>query len=171
MMQRNPGSTANVAGHPIHPILVTLPIGFFVATLLFDFLYWRTGGPNWAAGAIWLLGAGLVGAALAAVAGLVDFLGDRRIRAIRLAWWHAGGNVLLVLIQLFSFWRRYRYGEAAVVPTGLALSVISVVLLGITGWLGGELVFRHRVAVYDDEAATADRVATETPTRPATRLR
>ena len=76
MQTRNPVSSANLMGHPLHPILITLPIGLF---------------------------AGLIGAALAAVTGLIDFLGDRRIRALGDAWQHAIGNVILVLIQLFSF--------------------------------------------------------------------
>jgi uncharacterized membrane protein len=150
MPTRNPVSSANLMGHPLHPILITLPIGLFVATLLFDLIFWRTGTETWATGALWLLGAGLIAAALAAVAGLIDFLGDPRIRAIGDAWQHAIGNVILVLVQLFSFYQRYRYGTSAVVPLGLSLSVVAVCIMGFTGWKGGELVFRHRVAVYDE---------------------
>src|SRR5262245_2793844 len=106
---RNPVSTANLAGHPLHPILVTLPIGLFVGVLLLDIVYWRGANPAFFTAGLWLLGAGLVGAALAAVTGVTDVLGDRRVRALREVWWHAGGNVLMVLVQLFSFWRRYRY--------------------------------------------------------------
>jgi uncharacterized membrane protein len=134
-------------GHPLHPILVTLPIGLFAATLLFDLVYWRTGTDTWATGAFWLLGAGLIAAALAAVAGLTDFVGDARIRQISDAWQHAIGNVVLVLLQLFSFYQRYRYGATAVVPLGISLSFISVLLMLFTGWKGGELVFRHRVSL------------------------
>jgi uncharacterized membrane protein len=150
MQTRNPVSSANLMGHPLHPILITLPIGFFVATFLFDILFWQTGNPAFATGAIWLLGAGLVGAVLAAGTGLTDFLGDGRIRAVSDAWQHAIGNVILVLIQLFSFYQRYRYGASAVVPLGLSLSLISVLILLFTGWKGGEMVFRHRIAVYDE---------------------
>ena len=80
---------------------------------------------------------------------MIDFAGDDRVRRIGDAWQHAIGNVILVLIQLFSFYQRYRYGAAAVLPLGLILSLIAVCLMGFTGWKGGELVFRHRVAVYD----------------------
>jgi uncharacterized membrane protein len=147
---RNPVSTANVMGHPLHPILVTLPIGLFGGTFIFDLVFWQTGNDVFARGALWLLGLGLIGAALAAVAGLIDFLGDERIRALGDAWQHAIGNVILVLVQLFSFYHRYRYGSSAVVPLGLSLSVIAVLIMLFTGWKGGELVFRHRVAVYDE---------------------
>ena len=145
----NPVSTANLAGHPLHPILVTLPIGLFSGTLLFDLLFWWKGGEGFATGALWLLGAGLVSAALAAITGLIDFTGDARIRALSDAWHHAIGNVILVVVQLFSFYERYRYGTSAVIPLGLSLSVIAVCIMGFTGWKGGEMVFRHRVAVYD----------------------
>src|SRR4051812_15191775 len=147
MQTRNPVSSANLMGHPLHPILITLPIGLFVATFLFDLIFWQTGNAAIATGALWLLGAGLIAAALAAVAGLVDFLGDRRIRALSDAWQHAIGNVIMVLIQLFSFYERYRYGTSAAVPLGLSLSLVAVLIMLFTGWKGGEMVFRHRVAV------------------------
>lgn len=147
---RNPVSSANFMGHPLHPILITLPIGLFIGTFLCDLVYWWTNNAAFATAGIWILGAGLVGAALAAVAGLIDFLGDGRIRAISDAWQHAIGNVILVLIQLFSFYWRYRYGPTAVVPVGLVLSLVAVGIMVFTGWKGGELVFRHRVAVYDE---------------------
>jgi uncharacterized membrane protein len=150
MQTRNPVSSANVAGHPMHPILITLPIGLFVAVLLLDLIFWQTGDRAFATGAFWLLGAGLIAAALAAITGLIDFLGDRRIRALGDAWQHAIGNVILVLVQLFSFYQRYRYGASAVVPLGLSLSLIAVLIMLFTGWKGGEMVFRHRVAVYDE---------------------
>lgn len=147
---RNPASTANIAGHPLHPLFVTLPIGFFVATFLFDIVYWQTGQDAFATGALWLLGAGILGAVLAAVTGLTDLFGDPRIRDLSDAWHHAIGNVIMVVIQLFSFYERYRYGSSAVVPLGLSLSLVSVLIMLFTGWKGGELVFRHRVAVHDD---------------------
>jgi uncharacterized membrane protein len=150
MQTRNPVSSANVAGHPMHPILITLPIGLFVAVFIFDLVFWQTGNQAFATGSLWLLGAGLIAAALAAVTGLIDFLGDHRIRALGDAWQHAIGNVILVLVQLFSFYQRYRYGTSAVVPLGLSLSLVAVLIMLFTGWKGGEMVFRHRVAVYDE---------------------
>ena len=149
MATRNPVSSANLLGHPLHPILITLPIGFFVATFLFDLIYWNAGTETWANSAQWLLGFGLIAAAIAAAAGLIDFVGDQRIRDLSDAWQHAVGNVVLVLLQLFSFYYRYRHGAAVVIPVGLSLSLVSVLIMLFTGWKGGEMVFRHRVAVYD----------------------
>ena len=147
---RNPQSTAHFMGHPLHPALITIPIGFFLATLLFDVIFWLTGNQAFASGALWLLGVGLLGAALAAVTGLIDFLGDARIRSAGDARQHAIGNVILVLVQLFSFYQRYRYGAAAVVPLGLSLSVLAAAIMAFTGWKGGEMGFRHRIGVHDE---------------------
>src|SRR5262249_10587890 len=121
----NPRSTAKIAGHPIHPIhpmLIPFPIAFFVATFVCDLVYCQAGYGIWATATLWLLGAGLVMAALAAVAGLTDVIGDQRIRALNDAWWHAGGNVIVVLIELYNWYARYQEGAAAIVPKGLILS-------------------------------------------------
>jgi uncharacterized membrane protein len=145
----NPVSSANIFGHPIHPMLIPFPIAFFVATLACDIAFRQTGNPSWLTAATWLLGAGLVMAALAALAGVTDFLGDARIRAIPAAWQHAIGNVIAVLISLFNFYWHHSRSAEAVLPTGLVCSLVVVAILLFTGWMGWEMVYRHRVAVYD----------------------
>jgi uncharacterized membrane protein len=159
----NPKSTASIAGHPIHPMLIPFPIAFFVATFVCDLAYWQTSNGAWATAATWLLGAGLIMAALAAVAGLTDVFGEPRIRALSDVWWHAGGNVLVVLIQLYSFYARYSEGTSAIIPKGLVLSLVVVCILLFTGWKGWEMVYRHRVGVADaierGETAAAPRRA------------
>jgi uncharacterized membrane protein len=90
---------------------------------------------------------GLITAALAAVVGLIDVMGDDRIRNLSDTWFHAGGNVVAVLIELYNWYSRYQYGKEAIVPTGLILSLLVVVILLFTGWKGWEMVYRHRVGV------------------------
>ncbi|TIP03895.1 MAG: DUF2231 domain-containing protein, partial [Mesorhizobium sp.] len=85
-MAHFPRSTAKIGGHPIHPMLIPFPIAFFVATLFCDLVFWGTANPGWVTGSVWLLGAGLIMAALAAVAGLTDVLGDDQVRNLRDAW-------------------------------------------------------------------------------------
>lgn len=148
----NPRSTASIAGHPIHPMLIGFPIAFFVAALGCDIAFWQTANEGWAIASTWLLGAGLVMAALAAVAGIVDFLGDEQIRDISDAWRHGIGNVLLVLIQLYNWYSRYTGGAEAVIPTGLVLSLIVVLGLLYTGWKGWGMIYKHHVAVTDIKA-------------------
>jgi uncharacterized membrane protein len=152
MAQANPKSTAQVAGHPIHPMLIPFPIAFLVATFVSDLAYWWTGEPGWSAASTWLLGAALVMAALAAVAGLIDFLGDAAIRRITAAWHHMIGNVVAVLLSLWNWYRRMQGGEEAVLPLGLVISLVVVCILLYTGWRGWEMVYRHRVAVADERA-------------------
>jgi uncharacterized membrane protein len=143
----NPKSTAQIAGHPIHPMLIPFPIAFFVATFVCDLVFWGTGNGAWPTAALWLLGAGLIMAALAAVAGLTDFLGDPQVRGLNDAWWHAGGNVVAVVIELINWFLRYANGTAAVLPIGLVLSLVVVCILLFTGWKGWDMVYRARVGV------------------------
>jgi uncharacterized membrane protein len=148
----NPQSTAKIAGHPLHPMVVPFPIAFLVGTLVTDLVYTQTTDLFWARASFWLLVAALVTAALAAVLGLTDFLGDARIRALRTATLHMIGNVVAVVLSLVNFWLRYQNGEAGAYPAGLWLSLVVVLLLLFNGWQGGELVFRHRVGVSDEPA-------------------
>jgi uncharacterized membrane protein len=145
----NPKSTASIAGHPIHPMLIPFPIVFFVSTFACDVAFWITGNDIWTVAANGLLGAGIIMAALAAVVGLIDVLGEPRVRALADAWWHAGGNALVVLIELYNWIARYSEGTAAVLPKGLVLSLLCVVILLFTGWKGWEMVYKHRVGIAD----------------------
>jgi uncharacterized membrane protein len=151
MATRNPRTTAKIADHPIHPMLIPFPIAFLVATFVCDLAFWRTGNAAWATASLWLLGAALIMAALAALAGLTDFLGDDRIRDLSAAWHHMIGNVIAVVLSLFNWWRRYDAGEAAVLPTGLLISFLVVLILLYTGWRGWEMVYKDRVGVTDQD--------------------
>ena len=151
MTLQNPKSTAQIAGHPLHPMLIPFPVAFLVSTFACDLVFWRTGNAAWSTAALYLLGAALVMAALAAVAGLTDFLGESRIRDLSAAWHHMIGNVVAVLLSLWNWYRRYELGDSAVVPTGLLISLVVVLILLYTGWRGWEMVYRHKVAVADDQ--------------------
>jgi uncharacterized membrane protein len=145
--QPNPPSTASIAGHPLHPMLVPFPIVCFVGTLATDLAYWRTADIMWANFSAWLLAAGLVFGVLAALAGLTDFLGHRRVRAQAPAWPHMLGNLLVLGLSLVNAFVHSRDAWTSVVPTGLILSALVVLILLVTGWLGWAMVYRHRVGV------------------------
>jgi uncharacterized membrane protein len=146
---RNPRSTASLGGHPIHAMLVPFPMVCFVGALITDAVYWRSMSFIWVTFSVWLLTAGLVGAGLAMIAGVIDFAADRRIRQIRSAWVHALGNGLVIALSLINVFVHSRDGYTAVVPTGIILSGIVVLIMMITGWIGGEMVYRHRIGVAD----------------------
>ena len=138
-------STAQIAGHPIYPMLVPFPIVCFIGTLVTDIAYWRSAQMMWADFSAWLLAIGLVMGALAAIAGLTDFLGNRLIRAQAPAWPHMVGNMVVLLLALLNAFIHTRDAWTSVVPVGLILSVLTVLILPVTGWLGWALVYRHGV--------------------------
>jgi uncharacterized membrane protein len=135
-------ATAQVARHPIHPMLVPFPIACFIGALLTDIAYSVSGEIMWADFSTWLITTGLIMGVLAAIAGLTDFLGNRLIRVQRPAWPHLLGNILVLVISFFNVLVHSRDGWTSVVPWGLTLSVIVVLILPVTGWLGWSLVAR-----------------------------
>ena len=148
------GPGARIGGHPIHPMLVPFPIAFLVGAFACDLAFWGTRTPFWATAALWLIAAALVMGALAALAGLYDFLSQEAIRTIPDAWYHLYGNVFAMVLSLVNLVLREVQGPAsAVLPWGLTLSLIVVLTLLYTGWLGGGLVFRHQCGMIEEEPA------------------
>jgi uncharacterized membrane protein len=154
LFMHNPRSTASIAGHPIHPMLVPIPIACFLGTLVTDLAYWRSLDLQWAVMSSWLLTAGLVVAFFAVIAGLVEFFGDRRIRDLRAVWIHAIGNAIALVLAIVNAFIHSRDGYNSVVPYGLLLSALVVLILVVTGWFGWSMVYRHRVGVLDQEERT-----------------
>jgi uncharacterized membrane protein len=150
-MSSNPRSTVSIAGHPIHPMLVPIPIACFVGTLITDIAYAVTANMQWANMSAWMLAVGLIIGLFAVIAGFVDFLGDRRIRNLRAVWIHAGGNAIALVLAIFNALIHSRDAYTSVVPIGLTLSALTVLILAITGWMGWELVYRHRVGVLETD--------------------
>src|SRR5690349_14845318 len=147
MAETNPKALASVRGHPDHALLVPFPYVCFVGTLLTDLAYWKTADVQWEIFSDWLLLAGLVMAVFAVLAGLIDFLGNRRVRTMSVAWLHVAGNVLAIILAIVNAFVHSRDGYTAIVPTGLTLSFIVVCVLSFTGWIGKTMIYRHRVGV------------------------
>src|SRR5215216_4729242 len=98
MANGNPKSTASIAGHPIHPMLIPFPVVFLVTACVSDLVFWANGNDFWATVSMWLLGAGIVMALAAALFGFADFFGDDRIRRLSDAWQHMIGNLVAVVL-------------------------------------------------------------------------
>jgi uncharacterized membrane protein len=94
-----------------------------------------------------LLVVGVIIGILAAIAGLIDFLSNRLIRSITSAWLHLIGNLVVLILAIFNLLIHTRDAWTSVVPTGLILSIVTVVILPITGWLGWTMVYRYGVGV------------------------
>jgi uncharacterized membrane protein len=140
-------STAQIASHPFHPMLVPMPIVCFIGALVTDIAYALTAEMMWTDISAWLLLVGLVFGVLAAIAGLTDFLGNRRIRSQSPAWPHMIGNLVVLVLAFFNVLVHSRDAWTSVMPTGLILSIVTVLILPITGWLGWAMVYRHGVGV------------------------
>lgn len=139
---------AAIGRHPIHPMLVPLPIGLLVGALLSDLVFWVSPNPIWATASLWLTAAGLVAGLAAAVAGLTDFFGSPAIRELYHARHHLAGNLAVLALAALSVALRLSIGTMdAVLPWGLPISAAIVAMLGYTGWHGGEMVFGHGVGM------------------------
>jgi uncharacterized membrane protein len=143
----HPHSTAQIARHPIHPMLVPFPIVCFIGALVTDIAYVATAEIMWANFSAWLLVIGVIMGVLAGIAGLIDFVSNRRIRAQTPAWPHMLGNVVVLVLAFFNALVHTRDAWTSVYPTGLILSVIVVLILPVTGWLGWTMVYREGVGV------------------------
>ena len=144
----HPRSTARIGGHPIHPMLIPFPIVCFIGAFVTDIVYNSNNEQGWATASFWLLGVGLVMAALAAVAGLTDFLGDDRVRGLADAVKHMLANVTAVVIEVVNLALRINNPDF-IHSTGVYLSGVVVLILVYSGWKGGDLVYKHGVAVHD----------------------
>lgn len=139
-------SPASIGGHPIHPMLVAFPIGLWVFSLACDVIYFMGwGGAIWNDVAFYSMAGGLIGALLAAVPGLIDLvsLSDPKVKSVGI--WHMAINLLVVGLFALNLWLRLGSVPGAKLP--IALSVLGALLLCVSGWLGGEMVFVHGVAV------------------------
>ena len=147
----NPRSTAQIAGHPIHPMVIPFPIACFVLALVSDLAFWKTSNDFWATASLWLLGIGLIMAAVAAVMGLIDVSADQQIRNLSDAWLHAGGNVVAVVIELYNWYSRYEHGNTAILPTGKwSIVIASVSSISLT---------ESRACVRQPQVASGERIA------------
>ena len=132
-------SRISIAGHPLHPMLVTIPIGLWVFSLVADIVFSLTGDARWETSAYFTLGGGVVGALMAAVPGLLDYLGLHEKRERRIASFHLSLNLAIVAIQAFNFWLRSQAGSGGP-RLPMLISVVAVAALVVSGWLGGQLV-------------------------------
>jgi uncharacterized membrane protein len=142
-------SRTKLFGHPVHPMLIVFPLGILGGSVFFDVVYLITKTGRWAEIAFWMIAAGVVGGLLAAVFGLIDWLAiPARTRAKRVGLLHGVGNVIVVGLFIASWLLR----RPDPLDPGLLAHILSFMgfgLAGVTGWLGGELVFRLGVAVDD----------------------
>ena len=138
-------------GHPVHPALVAVPIGAWIASFVFDVgSRVVSDGRFLAEGSRWLIALGVLGAVAAALVGFLDLMAiPSGTRAFRIAIWHMSINLAVTAVYGVGF--ALRDGSADRVGWGpLALSAVALAGLGVSGWLGGALAFRYGVRVADE---------------------
>ena len=143
-------SRAKLLGHPIHPMLVVLPLGLFISAVVFDAFYLWLGSSTFATVSYWNIAGGVIGGLLAAVFGFWDWLAiPAATRAKRIGLLHGLSNVAVV--TLFAVVWVFRSDEIFVAPTTpmFVVEVAAIALGAVAGWLGGELVDRLAVGVDD----------------------
>lgn len=133
---------AAIFGVPVHAMLVPFPIACFTGAMLTDITYSNTAEVQWANFSQWLLAFGLIMGVLAAIFGLIDFLAAGPARP-KIGWFHLLGNAVMLVLVLFNNLVHSRDGWTGVVPTGLTLSVITVLLMVVTGFFGHAMAYRH----------------------------
>lgn len=141
-------------GHPFHPILVTVPIGAWLGSLVFDIASQAVDDPDFLSrGAAWLIAIGVIGAVAASFIGLLDLLAiPTGTHAFRVGLIHMVLNLLVAASYVGNFlWRQAGDGPSGSVESGqLALSAASLAVLGVSGWLGGKLAYHFGVRVADE---------------------
>jgi uncharacterized membrane protein len=150
--RRNPvrglPSTAAIMGHPIHPMMIPFPITFLTAALATDVAARTTGDPFWSRTSRWMLGAGIITGLAAGAVGAIDYFTIRRAREKSVGKLHAYGNPLALGLAAANLAMR-RGGRSDDLPGdgAIAMSAATAAVLGVTGWAGAELSYRHMVGV------------------------
>jgi uncharacterized membrane protein len=150
-------SKASIAGHPLHPMLIPFPLALWATSLGVDVLFYFLRLPGLLVIAKFMIAAGCLGAIAAAIPGIIDWLAIPNGDVKRVANWHARLNVIALVVFAISFFLRigkysHFVGRRLTIP--FLLSVVGVILIVISGWLGGELVFRHGIGQMRNEGNT-----------------
>lgn len=134
--------TVTIGRAPIHAMLVPFPIVCFIGALVFDITYANTALIQWSNFSAWLLAFGEIIGVIAAIFGLIDFLAAGSARP-GIGWFHLIGNLAILIIEGFNNFVHSHDAYTSVVPTGLILSIIAVVLMIVTGFLGWRMAYVH----------------------------
>lgn len=140
---------ARIGKHPIHPMMIALPLGLWSFSLICDLFYltpWKS--PDWATAALYTMAGGVAGALAAAVPGFIDFLSIRELRAKRTGFLHMTLNLTITVLYALNVYLRM-HDAAAGFAVPFVLSLLSFAMLCLSGWLGAELIYVHKVSVWE----------------------
>ena len=145
-------SKASIAGHPVHPMIIPFPLALWTTSFVVDLLFYFLRHPTLLIISKFMIGAGCLGAVAAAIPGIIDWLAIQNGEVKKAANWHARLNIAALVVFAISFFLRLGsyseiVGRKLTIP--FLLSLVGMILISISGWLGGELVFRYGVGQTD----------------------
>ena len=145
-------SKASIAGHPVHPMIIPFPLALWTTSFVVDVLFYFLRHPTLLIISKFMIGAGCLGAVAAAIPGIIDWLAIENGEVKKAANWHARLNIAALVVFAISFFLRLGsyseiVGRKLTIP--FLLSLVGMILISISGWLGGELVFRYGVGQRD----------------------
>lgn len=159
-------SKAAIKGHPVHPMLVPLPIGAWALALIGDIVYASTANGFWYQFSYYAMLVGFIGALVAAIFGLTDYLGVRMSEAgHRSATTHLILNLIVVVVYAVNLWLRkdFKATTGSAWTLVFTLEVLSFLTLAVSGWIGGELSYRHKIGILEHEDPQATEIGMNEP--------
>jgi uncharacterized membrane protein len=142
-----------IRGHPLHPMLIHFPVAALMGLVATDLAYIFSADYFWARAGLWLAGIGALGGWISGLAGLVDLTTVAPIRRLITAWCHAILAVMLLSLATFNWLLRVDAPDIRILPWGVYISLLTALLIAITGIFGGILVYEYAVGVDTEETA------------------
>jgi uncharacterized membrane protein len=140
------GSVVAIFGHPLHPMIVPLPIACLLGAFAADLAFLPTQDTFWSRLSFTLIASGIAAGLLAAVLGAIEAASLQRARSSGTLWAHAAANVFAMIISVGNMKLRWE-AEGLWVNAGPYLSAVVAALLVVSGWLGGSLSYKHGIGV------------------------
>ncbi|HEX2581449.1 MAG TPA: DUF2231 domain-containing protein [Dongiaceae bacterium] len=149
----NPASSeAAIVGHPLHPSLIPFPVVYLFSAALTDIAFNYTQDQFWLHASLWLIGAGVIMAAVAGIFGAADFLSRRAIREENYSWYHGLGNGVILILALINWIMRLsdrQPGQPLTLGNGeMTLSIVCALGVLVTAWIGGEMVYKRLMGTH-----------------------
>lgn len=141
-----------IFGHPIHPMLIHFPVAALLGLICTDIGYALTGDSFWARAGTWLAAIGVFGGWFSGLIGVLDLILVKAIRRLVIAWCHGIMAVMLLSLATLNWLLRLGDAQALIIPWGLYVSLVSGVMISITSFLGGQMVYDHAVGVAADKS-------------------
>ena len=155
-------SKASIAGHPVHPMIIPFPLALWTTSFVADVMFYIWRNTSLLLISKFLLAAGCLGAVAAAIPGIIDWLSITNAEVKRIANWHGRLNIVALIIFAMSLYLRMKAGAPWVnysLKIPFLLSLVGVILICISGWLGGSLPFEHGVGVAPQHDSPEEEVA------------